>query len=88
MNIQSSKAISTLPLEFYTALGYEVASITMRLDDLPDSGDNSIGDVKQNGQNGLRLVLGASLHLLFITLNADYELGYYNVISVGAKITY
>jgi len=88
MNIQSSKEISAIPLEFYTALGYEVTSITMRSDDLPDSGDNSIGDVKQNGQNGLRLVLGASLHLLFITLNADYELGYYNVISVGAKIAY
>jgi len=88
MNIQSSKAIFTLPLEFYTALGYEVTSITMRLDDLPDSGDNGIGDVKQNGQNGLRLVLGASLYLFFVTLNADYEFGYYNVISVGAKISY
>ena len=88
MNIQTSKEIPSLLLEFYTALGYEVTSTTMLSDKIPGIGEQGIGDVKQNGQNGLRLMLGANLHLLFVTLQAGFEFGYYNVLSLGAKITY
>jgi hypothetical protein len=88
MNIQSSKELPVLPLEIYAGVGYEVTSVTMRTEDIPGIGEFAIGDVKQNGKNGLRLVVGAAINLFFLSLHADYEFGYYNALAGGIKISY
>jgi hypothetical protein len=86
MNIHSSKDIPGLPIGVYTGLGYEVTSMTMRTDDIPGIGTMGIGDVKVNGQNGLRFVIGLNLNIWIFTMNADYEVGYYNAFAAGLKI--
>ncbi len=86
MNIHSSKEIPGLPLGIYTGLGYEVTSMTMRTDDLEGIGNFGVGDVKLNGQNGLRYIIGANLRLWIFNINADYEFGFYNAFTAGLKI--
>jgi len=86
MNIHSSKNIPGLPLSLYGGVGYEVTSMTMRTDDLSGIGNNGVGEIKLRGQNGLRFIIGANLHLWIFTINADYEFGLYNAFSAGFRI--
>jgi len=86
MNIHSSKDIPGLPIGVYTGLGYEVTSMTMRTDDIPGVGTMGIGDVKINGQNGLRFIIGMNLNMWIFTISADYEIGFYDAFAVGLRI--
>ncbi len=86
MNIHSSKDIPGLPIGIFTGLGYEVTSMTMRTDDISGIGSDGIGDVKINGQNGLRFIIGVNLNMWFLTISADYEIGFYNAFAAGLRI--
>ena len=46
----------------------------------------TIGDVKLNGENGLRVLFGLSVHVYFLTVNLDYNIGEYNSFGGGLKL--
>ena len=62
--------------------------MTMSTDEISGLGDDAIGDVKLNGENGLRLVFGISLNIYFLTFNIDYNISEYNSIGAGAKLVF
>jgi hypothetical protein len=88
MNIQSSADLAFVPIGIYGGLGYEATSMTIKTEEIPGIGDNAIGDVKLDGENGLRINFGLSYTLFFFTLNLDYNICKYNSIAGGAKIVF
>jgi hypothetical protein len=88
MNVQASKDLLFLPIGFYTGVGYEATSMTMSTDEIAGIGDNAVGDVKLNGENGLRILLGISLNVYFLTLNIDYNISEYDSFGAGAKLVF
>ena len=45
-----------------------------------------MGDVTVDGENALRLNAGVSFTLLFFNIHADYNIGKYNSLALGAMI--
>jgi hypothetical protein len=88
MNVQASKDFPLIPFGIYTAVGYDATSMTMSTDEILGIGDNAVGDVKLNGENGLRLLIGLSINIYLLTLNLDYNISEYNSIGVGAKLVF
>lgn len=88
MNVQASKNLPFIPMGVYTGVGYEATSMTMSTDEIPSIGDNAVGDVKLNGENGLRVLFGLSLNVYFFTVNIDYNISEYNSIGGGAKLVF
>jgi hypothetical protein len=88
MNVQASKELPVIPIGLYTGVGYEATSMTMSTDEISDIGDNAVGDVKLNGENGLRFIIGFSLNIYFLTVNIDYNISEYNSVGAGAKLVF
>lgn len=88
MNVQVSKNLPFIPMGVYTGVGYEATSMTMSTDEIAGIGDNAVGDVKLNGENGLRILFGLSLNVYFLTVNIDYNISEYNSIGGGAKLVF
>jgi hypothetical protein len=88
MNVQASKNLPLLPIGFYTAVGYDATSMTMSTDEIAGIGDDAVGDVKLNGENGLRVLLGVSLNVYFLTINIDYNISEYNSVGGGVKLVF
>jgi len=88
MNVQASKDLPIIPVGIYSGVGYEATSMTMSTDEISDIGDNAVGDVKLNGENALRFLIGVSLNVYFLTLNIDYNISEYNSIGAGAKLVF
>lgn len=88
MNVQASKNLPFLTMGVYTGVGYEATSMTMSTDEIPGIGDNAVGDVKLNGENGLRVLFGLSLNVYFLTVNIDYNISEYNSIAGGVKLVF
>jgi hypothetical protein len=88
MNVQASKDLPVIPVALYTAVGYEATSMTMSTDEISGIGDNAVGDVKLNGENGLRILIGVSLKVFFLTVNVDYNISEYNSVGAGAKLVF
>ncbi len=88
MNVQVSKNLPFIPMGVYTGVGYEATSMTMSTDEIAGIGDNAVGDVKLNGDNGLRVLFGLSLNVYFLTVNIDYNISEYNSIGGGAKLVF
>lgn len=86
MNVQASEDIPLVPLSAYAGVGYDATSMTMSTDKIAGIGDNAIGDVKLNGENGLRVLFGLSVHVYFLTVNLDYNIGEYNSFGGGLKL--
>jgi hypothetical protein len=88
MNVQASKDLPFLPLGLYTGVGYEATSMTMSTDEISGVGENAVGDVKLNGENGLRILLGISIHVYYLTFNIDYNISEYDSFGLGAKLVF
>jgi hypothetical protein len=88
MNVQASRDLPLIPIGLYTAVGYEATSMTMSTDEISGIGENAVGDVKLNGENGLRILFGVSLNIFFLTVNIDYNISEYNSIGAGAKLVF
>ena len=88
MNVQVSKNLPFIPMGVYSGVGYEATSMTMSTDEIAGIGDNAVGDVKLNGENGLRILFGLSLNVYFLTVNIDYNISEYNSIGGGAKLVF
>ena len=86
MNVQVSDDLPLIPLGAYIGVGYDATSMTMSTDKIAGIGDNAIGDVKLNGENGLRVLFGLSLNVYFLTLNLDYNISEYNSFGGGLKL--
>jgi len=86
MNVQASKQIPILPLGLYTGVGYEASSMTMSTDEIADIGEDAVGEIKLNGENGLRILFGMSLNIYFLTLHIDYNISKYNSVGAGVKL--
>jgi hypothetical protein len=88
MNVHASKDLPIVPIGLYTGVGYEATSMTMSTDEISGIEDNAVGDIKLNGENGLRILLGISLSIYFLTVNIDYNISEYNSIGAGAKLVF
>ena len=88
MNVQASKKLPFLPLGLYTAVGYDATSMTMSTDEISGIGDNAVGDVKLNGENGLRVLFGVSVNVYVFTVNLDYNISEYNSFGAGMKLVF
>jgi len=88
MNVQASKKLPFLPFGLYTGIGYDATSMTMSTDEIPGIGDNAVGDVKLNGENGLRVVFGISVNVFFLTVHIDYNISEYNSVGGGVKLVF
>jgi len=88
MNVQVSKNLPNLPFGLYTGVGYDATSMTMSTDEISGIGDNAVGDVKLNGENGLRVLFGVSLIVYFLTVNLDYNISEYNSVGGGVKLVF
>ena len=88
MNVQASKNLPYLPFGFYTGVGYDATSMTMSTDEISGIGDNAVGDVKLNGENGLRVLFGLSINVYFLTVNIDYNISEYNSVGAGMKLVF
>jgi len=88
MNVQASKNFPVIPFGFYTAVGYDATSMTMSTDEISGIGNNAVGDVKLNGENGLRILFGISLNIYFLTVNIDYNISEYNSVGAGIKLVF
>ena len=88
MNVQASKNLPFLPLGLYTAVGYDATSMTMSTDEISGIGDNAVGDVKLNGENGLRVLFGVSVNVYVFTVNIDYNISEYNSFGAGVKLVF
>ena len=88
MNVQASKNLLFLPIGIYTGVGYDATSMTMSTDEISGIGDNAIGDVKLSGENGLRVLLGISVNIYFLSIHIDYNINKYNSIGAGVKLVF
>jgi hypothetical protein len=86
MNVQASKDLPILPFGLYTGIGYEATSMTMSTDEIAEIGEDAVGDIKLNGENGLRVLFGISLNIYILTLNIDYNISEYNSVGAGVKL--
>lgn len=86
MNIQTSKGLPVLPLDIYGGVGFEITSLKIKTDSIPDIGSYGIGDVSIEGENKFRLTIGLSITLLVLNIHADYNLGTYDSFSGGLMI--
>ncbi len=84
MNLQVSAGIPLFPVDVYGGIGYDVSSLTVKTTELEPT--SVVGDVTVDGENALRLNAGVSFTLLFFNLHADYNIGKYNSVSLGAMI--
>ncbi|APF19357.1 DUF6588 family protein [Caldithrix abyssi] len=82
MNFQASGSIPLFPIDIYGGVGYDVSSLTVKTGELEPS--SVIGDVTVDGENALRLNAGISFTLLFFNVHADYNVGKYKSVAVGA----
>ncbi len=86
MNLQISKDLAALPIEFYGGVGFENTAMTLKTENIPGVSDDNIGDVSIDGENNLRVNIGVSWTLLIANLHAEYIFGKYNSIGLGAMI--
>lgn len=84
MNAQISGSIPLFPIDIYGGVGYDVSSLTVKTSELEPS--STMGDVTVDGENALRLNAGVSFTLLFFNIHADYNIGKYNSLALGAMI--
>lgn len=85
MNLQISKDLPVLPVDIYGGVGFENTSMTIKTANIPGV-TNNIGDVSIEGENNLRVTIGASWTLLIANLHAEYNFGKFNSIGMGAMI--
>jgi hypothetical protein len=88
MNVQASKNLLFLPIGFYTGVGYDATSMTMSIDEISGIGDNARDDVRLNGENGLRVLIGMSINIYFLSIHLDYNINEYNSIGGGIKLVF
>jgi len=88
MNVQASKDVQFVPLVVYLGVGYDATSMTMSTNEIPGIGDDAVGDVKLNGENSLRILIGLSLNVYILTFNLDYNISEYNSIGGGVKLVF
>lgn len=86
MNVQASKDIAFLPLGIYAGIGFEITSLKIKTDYIPDIGSYGIGDVSIEGENKFRLTIGLSLNLTILNVHADYNIGTYDSIAGGLMV--
>jgi len=86
MNLQLSKDLQVLPINFYGGIGFETTTMLMKTDFFPIENILNVGDVSLNGENNYRFNFGLSWTIAIFNLHADYNIGKYNSISFGAMI--
>jgi hypothetical protein len=86
MNLQVSKSFPLFPLGIYGGIGIENSSLTIETDEIMDA-QTGIGDVSIDGENSFRLTFGLSYSLAIFTIHADYNIGEYKSVGLGAMIT-
>jgi hypothetical protein len=88
MNLQVSKQIIALPFDIYASMGFEASSFKIHTDEIPDIGENGIGDVSIDGENNLRINFGISMTLTILNIHADYNYGKYNSFAGGVMVVF
>jgi hypothetical protein len=86
MNIQASSILLAHSLEMYTGLGYEISESKFDTNKLTGVGSNGIGEIRLEGKNHLRIILGLSYALYFLNFHMDYNLGYYPSAAAGVMV--
>ncbi len=92
--VQASKKLGFSLLSLTPYAGYQIESSTMSFSYtpvsvvLPDGTTKPIGTghFDLEGENKSRLTVGLGLHLLFLNVNADYNIGTYNSFTVGIML--
>ena len=80
MNLQISKGLPAVPLEFYGGVGFENTTMALKTDKIPGITSSNIGEVSIDGENNLRVNAGISWTLLIVNVHAEYIIGTYNSI--------
>jgi hypothetical protein len=85
MNLQVSKSFPVFPISIYSGIGFENSSMTIKTDEIMDN-QNGIGDVSIDGENSFRFTFGLSYSLVIFNFHADYNIGEYHSIGLGAMV--
>jgi hypothetical protein len=86
MNLQVSKSFPLFPLGIYGGIGFENSSMTIETNEIMDA-QTGIGDISIDGENSFRLTFGFSYSLAIFNIHADYNIGEYKSVGLGAMIT-
>ena len=86
MNLQISKELFFVPLDFYGGIGFETTSMIIKTGMIPLNDILNVGDVSIEGENNYRYNMGISWTIAIFNLHADYNFGKYNSLSLGAMI--
>jgi uncharacterized protein DUF6588 len=86
MNLQLSKELLFLPVDFYGGIGFENTTMLIKTGMIPVDNILDLNDISIDGENNYRVNLGLSWTLAFFNLHADYNFGKYNSLSFGAMI--
>ena len=86
--INASKKLGVGPISITPYAGFmlEKSNIDITYDFIVDTEEINIA-FKLEGENRSRIVLGLSLRLLIFNINADYNIGKYNSVTVGVMFT-
>lgn len=89
--LNASKRLGTgwLNLTPYVGFMLESSTITVGYDYVVDTPSGTVREAIRfdlEGENNSRLTLGANAKLLFININADYNIGKYNSITAGLMV--
>lgn len=85
MNLQISKGLPLLPIDFYGGVGFENTAMIITTSNIPNS-TADVGDISIDGENNLRVNLGVSWTMLIVNLHAEYNIGTYNSVGLAAMI--
>jgi hypothetical protein len=92
-NIEASKKLGLgISITPYVGLGMETSTLDVSytyagIDGIEDTGDDVPVSFSLDGDNSFRMTGGVRLGLLIGTLNVDYSMGEYSVISAGFGLT-
>lgn len=90
-NIQASKKLG-IGLSITPYIGFGMESSSMDISYLVEGTgtilDGEKVDFALDGDNSFRTTVGVNLTLLLVTINADYSMGEYDAVTVGAGITF
>jgi hypothetical protein len=85
MNLQVSKSFPVFPIGIYSGIGFENSSMTIKTGEIMNN-QAGIGDISIDGENSFRLTFGLSYSLLIFNFHADYNIGEYHSVGLGAMI--
>lgn len=86
LNVSKKLGIGPINITPYAGFMFEKSEIDVTYTFIVDDQEIDI-DFTSEGENKSRIILGLSLRLLMFNLNADYNIGNYNSITLGVMFT-